>query len=59
MKPHKPDLDAMSSRVLDEINFQASVLALHVAIESAGRGGQLCAPDTGAETVKLKVPRGM
>jgi hypothetical protein len=32
--------DAISSRVIDEITFQASVLALHAAIQAAGRGNQ-------------------
>lgn len=31
-------VDAMSGRVIDEIAFQASILALHAAIESASNG---------------------
>ncbi len=32
--------DALSSRVTEETSFQASILALGAAIESAGKGGE-------------------
>ena len=32
--------DAASNRVIEDITFQASVLALHNAIESAARSGE-------------------
>ena len=38
MNKNKTAGDTISIRVIDEITFQASLLALHTAIEFAGKG---------------------
>lgn len=40
MKISNADGDATSRRVIEEIVFQASLMALHSAIEAASNGGQ-------------------
>jgi hypothetical protein len=51
--------DAMSGRVIDEIAFQASILALHAAIESASNGeaSMESLQDTGEEAIDDRLHR--